>query len=113
MNKKYLIKSSVRVKVENAFVILAARFRVLQTTIAVCPEKATKIVMACAYLHNFLKKKRGSLYAQLQTANTSTTESTPVLMAMESSSCRNAPKQAKDMRNNLCEAVNYINKNKQ
>jgi len=39
-NKKL---SSARVKVEKAFGILAARFRILLTTIVLCPEKATTI----------------------------------------------------------------------
>lgn len=108
VNKKL---SSARVKVENAFGILAARFRVLFTTIALCPEKTTKIVQACAYLHNFLKKRRGNLYSHIQTVNNSSTQSTPALMAMEPSSSRNSSIQAKNMRTNFCEAVNYLHKN--
>ena len=57
-NKKL---SSARVKVENVFGILTARFRILLTTIALCLEKATTLVIACCYLHNFLKKKKRCL----------------------------------------------------
>lgn len=43
--------------VENAFGILATRFRVLQTTINVSVERAEIIVLACCALHNFLRQK--------------------------------------------------------
>ena len=41
--------------VENAFGILANRFRVFRTPLAVHPESAEKIVMACCTLHNYLR----------------------------------------------------------
>lgn len=100
-NKKL---SSARVKVENAFGILAARFRVLLTTIALCPEKATKIVLACCYLHNFFKKKRCVLYSETQ----SITEPTQELMGIEATYSRNSSALAKVMRNNFCEVVNHL-----
>lgn len=42
---------------ENVFGIMSARFRVLQNTIQLDPEKATSVTLACCYLHNFLRKK--------------------------------------------------------
>lgn len=43
--------------VENAFGILANRFRILLTTIALHPEKAKLITQACCALHNFLQNE--------------------------------------------------------
>ena len=52
--------SSVRIVVENAFGIMSARFRVLRKPIALQPNEASKVVMACALLHNFLRKSSNS-----------------------------------------------------
>lgn len=54
--------SRARRVVENAFGILANRFRVLLTHIALSPEKVEKIVMACCALHNFLRMESGDSY---------------------------------------------------
>ena len=43
--------------VENSFGILNSRFGVFQKSINLCPEKASLIVLACCYLHNFLIKE--------------------------------------------------------
>ncbi|CAK1597687.1 unnamed protein product [Parnassius mnemosyne] len=52
--------SSVRIVVENAFGVMSARFRVLKKPITLQPNKASKVVMACALLHNFLRKSCNS-----------------------------------------------------
>ncbi|CAH2003310.1 unnamed protein product [Acanthoscelides obtectus] len=46
--------------VENVFGIMSAVFRVLRKVILVSPEKATLVVLACVYLHNFLRKSKHS-----------------------------------------------------
>lgn len=101
--------SSARVKVENAFGILATRFRVLLTNIAVCPEKATKIALACCYLHNYLKKRKLVLYSNCPAVTTQST--TQTLLEMQPSQSRNSSKLAKDMRNNFCAVVNDLHNN--
>ena len=50
--------------VENAFGILASRFRILLGQINVCPEKALTLVLACSYLHNYLRRKEVESYYQ-------------------------------------------------
>lgn len=46
--------SRARRVVENAFGILANRFRIFMTPISLAPEKVETIVLACCSLHNFL-----------------------------------------------------------
>ena len=52
--------------VENAFGLLAARFRVFHTSLAVHPEKINMIVLAACVLHNFLRR-HSSTYITLET----------------------------------------------
>jgi hypothetical protein len=49
--------SRARRIVENAFGILASRFGVFQRPITVNIEKVSTIVLACCYLHNYLRRK--------------------------------------------------------
>jgi len=51
--------------VENAFGILANRFRCLLTTLATTPETATKITKTCLILHNLMRMR----YPALQNAD--------------------------------------------
>lgn len=58
--------SHARRVVENVFGILVSRFGVLQRPIALSPEKARIIVLACCYLHNFLRKRQQRHYITRQ-----------------------------------------------
>lgn len=48
--------------IENVFGILSAVFRVLRTEMQVTPEKATSIVLAAIYIHNFLRNNASTRY---------------------------------------------------
>ncbi|KAI8120457.1 hypothetical protein CVS40_8297 [Lucilia cuprina] len=54
--------SKARVHIENAFAILANRWRVLHTTIHMSPKNADKFVLATLVLHNFLMLKNDRNY---------------------------------------------------
>ena len=54
--------SRARHNVENAFGILANRFRIFLTTIALSPEKVEIITLAACALHNFLCTERDNTY---------------------------------------------------
>jgi hypothetical protein len=52
--------SRARRTVENAFGILANRFRVFMTPIALEPEKVEKVILASCALHNYLRNRCSS-----------------------------------------------------
>lgn len=52
--------SRARRVVENSFGILSSVFRVLRKPMLLEPKKATKVVLACLHLHNFLRRSSTS-----------------------------------------------------
>lgn len=94
--------SSARVKVENAFGIVASRFRVLQRTINLQPQKAGILVLACCYLHNFLRRHQRNTYF---TSGENIAEFTP----LESTVNRNPAVEAKEVRRKFCETIKELN----
>lgn len=62
--------SRARRVVENAFGIMAMRFRIYRSPIYLCPEKVDKIVKATCTLHNWLIKTSRISYAPAGTFDT-------------------------------------------
>lgn len=98
--------SRARRVVENAFGILANRWRVFLTTIKLCPDKVTHLILAACCLHNYSVKKNKIFYtsiADVENADHTVTpglwRNDPSLTSMNPSSAnRNPPNNAKDQR---------------
>lgn len=52
--------SRARRIIENVFGIMSSKFRILLKPIALNPDKATTVALACIYLHNFLRRDSAS-----------------------------------------------------
>lgn len=94
--------SRARRTVENVFGILSSRFRVLLTTINLSPEKTTFVVLACCYLHNFLRKRN----SDVSIPSTIPQKSCQSLINLESTRSRNSSDVAKEVRNAFCDYFN-------
>ena len=110
--------SRARRVVENAFGILVRRFGLFQKQISLSPKKAQIIVLACCYLHNYLRKRQPRTYItwsdiddeDLQAGSFTrgawreavVKEGTP----LQASASRNAPSSAKTVRDAYCHFFN-------
>ncbi|XP_055377140.1 uncharacterized protein LOC129609233 [Condylostylus longicornis] len=107
--------SRARRVVENAFGILASRFRVLLTTINLNVENVDAVVLACCALHNFLKKEN-SEYAPARYIDHEDTESgtlikgewrnSGALLNIQQASPQNFPVEARNIRETFKELFN-------
>ncbi|CAI9582856.1 unnamed protein product [Staurois parvus] len=59
---------------ENAFGLLANRFRIFRTTINLSPHKIELVVMACCLLHNFLRRSNTDEYSPISLLDREVTE---------------------------------------
>lgn len=110
--------SRARRIVENAFGILSSRFRILLNAINLSPDKASTIVLACCYLHNFLRQKNTQTFLQDsfdfedtysgQVRPGSWRNNNQQLVSLESCQQRNSTTTSKDIRNKYCEYFNNI-----
>ncbi|XP_037951439.1 putative nuclease HARBI1 [Teleopsis dalmanni] len=104
--------SRARRVVENAFGILASRFRVLANKINLDPHKTAVIAMTCCYLHNFLMSKNRRHYlrdsvdientqtAELQPAHWRSCSQLPKLQALRGGNSSNTAKDVRSMYKN-------------
>ncbi|XP_054588663.2 uncharacterized protein [Nothobranchius furzeri] len=104
--------SRARHVVENAFGILANRFRVFRTTICLHPDKVVAIVFATLGLHNFLRQQRSDAYTppgyvDSEDANhqlvSGTWRSEGALQSVSASRARNSSVDAKKQRDVLAQ----------
>lgn len=110
--------SRARRVIENVFGILVSRFGVLQNQIALAPEKARTVVLACCYLHNFLRKRQPRTYVTRNhvdsedliagvVTNGSWRDGVGEIIGLQSNSIfRNATNTAKVVRDTYCNFFN-------
>ena len=110
--------SRARRVVENAFGILANRFRVFLKPIHMEVEKVEKIVLGACALHNFLRVRIGDSYisqvvdrevGDAREVVQGEWRSDPPLRKVKVSGNRNSTGYAKEMRNYYCSYVNSCN----
>ena len=97
--------------VENAFGILANRFRVFLTTIKLNDEKVVTLILAACCLHNFMVETNKSAYLSAQeientdqhTITAGTWRNDPPLTGLSTSSVRNPAHAAKQQRKEITE----------
>ena len=107
--------SRARRVIENAFGILANRFHIFMSPIALQPQTVEKIVMACCALHNFLRTEAGSGYSghlvdredpETRALIPGTWRQDPLLQQAALPTANNATQRAKALREYLCTYVN-------
>lgn len=112
----YRVSRSRRI-IENAFGILASRFRILLNHINLCPEKTITVVLACCHLHNLLRHKKIESYVQggIDVENMNTGDfinadwrSEPTLLNLQPLNGRNTTNTAKQIRNQFCYYFNTV-----
>lgn len=104
--------SRARRLVESAFGILATRFGVFQRSFYLHPVKVQKVVLACCYLHNFLRKSTYFSYKLIPHEDVDTgivhppAEKITELTPLESCNQKNSLQLAKRARDDYCEYFN-------
>lgn len=100
--------------VENAYGILNLRFGVFQRAIQVAPDKTKKIVLACCFLHNYLRMStsnicQGSMdmeYQEERRIIEGSWRTQVSLFNLQHGNNRNSTELAKNVRNNYCQYFN-------
>ena len=104
--------SRARRVVENAFGILANRFRIFLSAINLQPEKVVVIVKAACVLHNFLQSKGDNRYIEAGLLDSECTDTHSLIPGSWRANClesvrhtkvSNPAVEAKTQRDHLCE----------
>ena len=103
--------SRARRIVENAFGILATRFRILRREIEMSPENASIIVLTCCVLHNFLRQHAAAAYIPKEATDwegrnyqqhRGVWRGEATLLGGEPTTARNRSLKVKNMRDAIC-----------
>lgn len=98
--------SRARRCVENAFGVMASRFRVFLTTINLEPDKVESVVMACCALHNLLRTVAPTRYSAHFECQQGHPNNLNVLPGAQVEGRRSVTQSAKAVREYICEYVN-------
>lgn len=114
-NFNYRLSRARRI-VENAFGILVSRFGVFQRCIPLSPDKVQIIVLACCYLHNYLRRNQQHTYISQGSVDTEDLASGAIVegnwrtngsaTGLQTSQTRNATMGAKVVRDTYCNFFN-------
>ena len=95
---------------------MTSRFRVLSTQIALAPKKVEKVVLACATLHNVLRKLTPDKYIEpgrmdkeifeTGTIQDGSWRDEATMIPLETNTTRNPGSQAKQIRKEFCHYFN-------
>jgi hypothetical protein len=97
--------SRARRCVENAFGIMASRFRVLLSAMCLQPKNVDNVVLACCSMHNMLRTLSPKHYVR-PASEVDVTPNQNIIPSARVLSRRSATQRAKHYRNYLCEYVN-------
>lgn len=104
--------SRARRIVENAFGILNSKFGIFQRSINLAPEKATTVVLACCYLHNYLRRTKSAAYCNVGPPDSEDPKTESIadssrerdkLTGLVASHSRNASQRSKTIRDTFCD----------
>jgi len=94
--------------VENAFGLIASRFRILQTSINVNPNDTNYIVLAICTLHNFLIKHNSS-YVKPTSENSEKQDTEDIDVSGQLQNCINARNSSAAAKINRDKYLEYFN----
>uniref|UniRef100_A0A182S077 DDE Tnp4 domain-containing protein n=1 Tax=Anopheles funestus TaxID=62324 RepID=A0A182S077_ANOFN len=101
-------QSRARMPVENTFGIVSNRFQVIRGPILLEPQKARKVVLTAAYLHNFLRKRASrDYYMPTASLNRNTTNSTQTALESLQTISTRAPDRLLCIRNHVANDLYY------
>ena len=100
--------SRARRIVENAFGIMASRFRIFHTQINIGPDNIDSVVMASCVLHNFLMKSVPNSYSPPESFDRVNMEDGTIVSGFHTSNRRNPGNTSNDAKKVRQDFINYF-----